>query len=150
MEGSNSNEDMSGASKMDELVCFYNNTLYDNQMGATGGNKMIAVNNLVLGNLLGGFKSFGSFSAAVNNLFYQNGGEDIITFSESVVKEGNIFSVDPLIDKTSFMPAVNSPCLNAGTLDYKSDGKTILEVPAEYFSGAAPDIGAVEITGRGM
>ena len=150
MEGSNTAEDMSGASKMDELVCFYNNTLSGNQMGATGGNKIIALNNLVLNNSLGGFKRFGSFSAAVNNLFFQNGGEDIITFSESVVKEGNIFSADPLINKFTFRPAVKSPCINAGKLNYKSDGETILEVPAEYIYGSAPDIGAVELTGHGI
>lgn len=149
MEGSNSREDMSGASTMDELVLLYNNTLTGNQMGATGGNNIIAVNNVIQGNSLGGLKRFGKYSAVINNLFYQNG-NDLIDFNESVAKDGNIFSVDPLIDETSFMPAVNSPCVNTGKLNYKSDGKTILEVPAEFISGAAPDIGAVEVTGQGM
>src|SRR5690349_11893021 len=42
MEGSKTREDLSGASKMDERVFFFNNTLSGNQMGATGGNQIIA------------------------------------------------------------------------------------------------------------
>lgn len=145
MEGSNSREDMTGASKMDELVLFYNNTLVDNQMGATGGNNIIAVNNLVQGNSLGGFKRFGANSAAINNLFYQNGDQDLIEFNGSVKKEGNIFSVDPLLDKTSFMPAVSSTCIDAGKAKYELYGESFLEVPSEYISGSAPDIGAIEL-----
>src|SRR4030042_741243 len=148
MEGSNSKEDMTGASKMDELVFFYNNTLVDNQMGTTGGNNIIAVNNLVQGNSLGGFKRFGSNSAVINNIFYQNGGEDLIELNESVVKEGNIFSVDPLLDKTSFMPAVSSPCIEAGKAKYELNGESILEVPSVYISGSAPDIGAIELNNQ--
>ncbi len=148
MEGSNTREDMTGASKMDELVLFYNNTLVDNQMGATGGNNIIAVNNLVQGNSLGGFKRFGANSVVINNLFYQNGGEDLIAFNESVTKEGNIFSVDPLLDKTSFIPSVNSPCIDAGEAKYELNGTSILEVPSEYISGSAPDIGAIELNAQ--
>ena len=148
MEGSNTREDMTGASKMDELVLFYNNTLVDNQMGATGGNNIIAVNNLVQGNSLGGFKRFSANSVVINNLFYQNGGEDLIAFNESVTKEGNIFSVDPLLDKTSFIPAVNSPCIDAGKTKYELNSESILEVPSEYISGTAPDIGAIELNAQ--
>ena len=145
MEGSNTSEDLTGTSKMDELVCFYNNTLVDNQMGATGGNNIIAVNNVVQGNSLGGFKRFGINSAIINNLFYLNGGKDFVEINESVIRSGNIFSSDPLLDVTSFIPAVNSPCIDAGKDKYELNGKIILEVTSNYITGNAPDIGAREL-----
>ena len=127
MEGSNTSEDMTGASKMDELVCFYNNTLVDNQMGATGGNNIIAFNNVVQGNSLGGFKRFGLNSAVINNIFYLNGGENLIEMNNSVINSGNILSSDPLLDNKTFVPAVNSPCIDAGIDKYELKSKRILD-----------------------
>jgi hypothetical protein len=147
MEGTNTREDITGATTMDELICFYNNTLINNQMGATGGNNVIAVNNLVQGNSLGGFKKFGRNSAVINNLFFSNGGDDFIEFNEAVIKEGNISSTDPLLDKASFTPAANSPCIDAGRKKYELNGKSFVVIDAKYISGAAPDIGAVESNG---
>ncbi len=148
MEGENTKEDMSGASTMDEFILLYNNTLSGNQMGATGGNNVIAINNVIQGNSIGGLKRFGKNSAIINNLFYLNGSADLIDFNESVIKDGNIFSVDPLLDKSSFMPSAKSPCIDQGKLSYEINGNIILNVPAEYISGTAPDIGAVELTGQ--
>lgn len=144
MEGSRTQEDLTGASKMDELVWFFNNTLVNNQMGATGGNKIIAFNNVVQGNSLGGFKRFGLYSAVMNNLFYLNGGDDFIEFNEAVRKEGNLFSVNPLLDNISFIPSVSSPCINAGISSYNLNENTSIEVASKYISGTAPDIGAIE------
>jgi hypothetical protein len=144
MEGSNTREDLSGASKMDEQVHFYNNTLVDNQMGATGGNNIIAANNVVQGNSSGGFKRFGKNSAIINNLFYENGGDVFIELHAAVTREGNIFSKDPLLDKTSFIPAPNSPGIDAGIEKYELNGNNLLKIPEKYISGSAPDIGAME------
>ncbi len=144
MEGTNTRENIAGATTMDELICLYNNTLVDNQMGATGGNSIIAVNNLVMGNTLGGFKRFGNNSAVINNLFFSNGVEDLINFSESVILEGNIFSSDPYIDNITFVPASNSPCIDAGIKEYSLNGKKLIEIEVKTIKGAAPDIGAIE------
>lgn len=144
MEGTNTRENIAGATTMDELICFYNNTLVDNQMGATGGNSLIAMNNLVMGNTQGGFKKFGKNSAAINNLFFSNGGEDFVEFNESVIREGNIFSADPYMDNITFLPASNSRCIDAGKQNYVLNGKTLIDIDAKYISGTAPDIGAVE------
>jgi hypothetical protein len=144
MEGSNTAEDMSGASKMDEKIYLYNNTLVGNKMGATGGNNILALNNIVFGNESGGFKRFGTGSAIVNNLFYQNGVDDFVELNESVVKNGNIFSMDPLLDNISYVPNINSPCIDAGTKTYELNGNIILEIASEYITGSAPDIGAIE------
>lgn len=144
MEGSNTVENLGGASKMDELVCFFNNTLVGNQMGATGGNHVLAVNNIVQGNKLGGFKRFGKNSAAVNNVFYQNGGDDILEFSPDVIKSENIFSTDPLLDMKTFAPAAGSVCVDAGKEKYPDGTANLVDVAAVDIAGKAPDIGAVE------
>jgi len=146
MEGTNTRENIAGATTMDELICFYNNTLIDNQMGATGGNNLIALNNLVMGNTQGGFKKFGKNSAAINNLFFSNAEKDLVDFAESVIKEGNIFSTDPYMDNITFKPASNSQCIDAGMKNYVQSGKTLIDIDAKYISGTAPDIGAVERT----
>lgn len=143
MDGSGTQEDLTGALKMDELVYLYNNTLVGNKMGATGGKNIIAVNNVVTENELGGFKLFGASSAIVNNLFYQNGVADYIELNEAVVKSGNIFSKDPLLENVSYTPVVNSPCIDAGVASY-ANGAAYLEIASENIIGSAPDIGAVE------
>ncbi|MCK4919637.1 MAG: hypothetical protein KAS71_01245, partial [Bacteroidales bacterium] len=143
MDGSGTIEDLTGALKMDEQVYFYNNTLIGNRMGATGGINIIAANNVVAENELGGFKLFGAGSAILNNLFYNNGVADFIDLNEAVIKNGNIFSKDPLIDNSSYTPIVNSPCIDAGVASYVN-GASILEIASEYIIGSAPDIGAIE------
>jgi hypothetical protein len=147
MGGSNTDEDLSGAPKMDEYVYFYNNTIIGNKMGATGGNKIIALNNIVKGNDLGGFKRFGKNSAVLNNLFYQNGIGDYIELNDAIVKSVNILSMDPLLDNTTLSPGKNSPCINAGKDKYELDGIAILKIDPKYIVGTAPDIGAIEYNG---
>jgi hypothetical protein len=147
MEGSNTREDLSGASKMDEQIFFYNNTIVNNQMGATGGNNIIALNNVVEGNALGGFKRFGRNSAIINNLFYQNGDVDFIELNDAVIKSGNILFKDPLLDKNTFTPAINSPCVNTGMEKYELNGIVLLKIDSNYIVGSAPDIGAIEYKG---
>jgi hypothetical protein len=145
MEGSNTDEDMSGASKMDEFVYFYNNTVVNNQMGATGGNRMIAFNNLVTNNSAGGFKRFGQYSVVKNNLFFNNAGSDMVEFNNMLIKSGNILSADPMINSSTYAPLAYSPCINAGLARIAIAGAADLEVSTEYISGTAPDIGAVEL-----
>ena len=145
MEGSNTREDLSGASKMDEVVWLYNNTLADNQMGATGGNKIIAFNNIVKNNALGGFGMFGPSSVIKNNLFYGNGEPDLVQPDKLVISEGNILSKDPLIDEKTFVPLEGSACIDAGLAKVTATGSGEIEVLIEDIAGSAPDIGAVEL-----
>lgn len=144
MGGKNTREDLTGTSNMDEQVFFYNNTMVGNQMGATGGNNIIAMNNIVMGNELGGFKRFGINSAIINNLFYNNGNEDFVEINELVKKSGNIFSLDPLVNNNTLEPYANSPCIDAGKKSYLHQDKVLLEIAADYIKGSAPDIGAIE------
>lgn len=144
MEGAQTKEDLSGATKMDELVYFYNNTVTGCQMGATGGNRIMAYNNLIVNNSLGGFKMFGAKSVVFNNLFFQNGGDDFIEINPSVIMDGNLLSINPIIDENTLYPAENSPCIDAGISELNPDDTGNFKISPEYIAGKAPDIGAVE------
>lgn len=144
MAGAKTIEDLSGASMMDEQVCFYNNTVLECEMGATGGNHVIAANNIIQANEKGGFKNFGPNSVIINNLFFNNVGESLIKIDSAVLKKGNIFSNDPKIDKKTYMPAPGSPAIDAGIGFYLFEGKEMFRIPKEQISGSAPDLGAIE------
>jgi hypothetical protein len=148
MEGSNTSEDLSGASKMDEKVYFYNNTILENQMGATGGNNVIAINNIIAGNTIGGFKRFGENSAIANNLFHDNKDNNLIEINDSVEQYDNIFEVDPMLDEITLRPGINSPCIDAGLDKFFLDGISVIEITPEEYSDSAPDIGALESNGE--
>ena len=144
MEGAQTKEDLSGASKMDESVLFYNNTLVANAMGATGGNNVVAFNNLVVENTLGGFKLFGAFSFIANNLFFGNGGNDLIGIDKAIEGEGNLYTEDPLINMDSFIPLTGSPCIDGGIIELKTEGRETVNIDSDLIAGEAPDIGALE------
>jgi hypothetical protein len=147
MGGSNTSEDLSGAPLMDEDVYLYNNTFLENEMGATGGNSMFAINNIVAGNTTGGFKLFGANSVIANNLFYNNKNNDLIEINGSAEQYDNLFSKDPLLDEITLLPGINSPCIDAGLGTLTLDGVPVIEISTEAYMGAAPDIGAMETEG---
>ncbi len=144
MEGAQTREDLSGATKMDETVYFYNNTVTGCKIGATGGNKIIAFNNLIIYNSLGGFKKFGPNSVIRNNLFYQNGGNDLVEINSGVIQVENIFTTDPKVNENTLSPMENSPLIDAGVQTFDVAGAENPNVPVEYISGKTPDIGAIE------
>lgn len=144
MEGTNTKENLMGASTMDEQIYFYNNTILNNQIGATGGNCIYAMNNVVVSNELGGFKQFGKGSVIINNLFYQNGFADFIELDKNVMRGSNLLKTAPLLDEKTFAPIANSPCINSGEKYLDLPRKRIIEIDRKCFVGKRPDIGAVE------
>jgi len=144
MEGTNTKENLNGASTMDEQIYFYNNTLSGNQIGATGGNCIYAMNNVVVNNKLGGFKRFGKGSMIINNLFYQNRVADFIELNPNVMSGSNLLETAPLLDEKTFAPSADSPCINSGEKYLDLTGKRIIEIDRKNFVGKKPDLGAVE------
>lgn len=144
MEGTNTKENMGGASTLNEVIYFYNNTIINNQVGATGGNHVYAMNNIVMNNKLGGLKRFGKNSVVANNLFNQNGKNDFVDFNELVTHHSNRFDASPLISENTFEPLTGSPCINSGEKFLVLAGKRIIEIDPKSYSGNKPDIGAVE------
>jgi hypothetical protein len=144
MEGTNTKENTNGASTLDELIYFYNNTLSENQVGVTGGNTIYAMNNVVLNNKLGGFKRFGGKSVVVNNLFSQNGNNNLLECSGHVILPSNLLDVEPKLNVASFMPLAGSPCIDAGEKYLIVNDKRVLKISGSLFNGKKPDLGAVE------
>lgn len=144
MEGTNTKENLNGASTMDETIYFYNNTLFKNQLGATGGNNIYAMNNVVMNNKLGGFKRFGKNSAIIKNLFFQNGDLDFIELNKNVLNRSNLFGISPLLNKDTLTPLADSPCIDAGEKFLVVNGKRVLKISNKSFVGKNPDLGAVE------
>lgn len=144
MEGTNTKENLNGASTMDEMIYFYNNTLFNNQLGATGGNSVNAMNNVVMHNKLGGFKRLGKNSAIINNLFFQNGDLDFVELYENVLNRSNLLGINPLLNENTLTPLVRSPCINGGEKILVVNGKQIIKISNKSFVGKNPDLGAVE------
>ncbi len=147
MEGANTREDLNGASKMDERVFFYNNTTIENEMGATGSNNFIAINNIISGNTTGGLKRIGKSAVVINNLFYNNKDNDFIAFHDAAEKYNNIFATDPVVDEITLKPESGSPCIDAGLDTLILDGIPVIEISPEDYTGSLPDIGAMECNG---
>jgi hypothetical protein len=148
MDGSNTSEDLSGALYMDERVYFYNNTMLENDMGATGGNNIIAINNIVVGNTIGGFKRFGKNSVIANNLFYDNMDHNFIEIDNLAEQYDNMLSDDPLLDEITLMPGNESPAIDAGLDKFIMEEITVIEITSDFYAGSAPDLGAVESIGE--
>jgi hypothetical protein len=148
MGGANTSEDLSGAPLMDERIYFYNNTMLGNDMGATGGNDIIAINNIVSGNTIGGFKRFGKNSIIANNLFYDNMDHDFIEIDNLAEQYDNMLTEDPLLDEITLMPGNDSPAIDAGLDKLILEEITVIEITSDFYSGPAPDLGAVESMGE--
>jgi len=144
MEGGKTVEDHSGASLMDEYVYLYNNTILDNEVGVTGGNRIIAINNIILNNTLGGFKGFGQNSVIINNLFFNNNASDLIAIAKNATVKKNIYSKDPLINVDNYSLRATSPCVDSGIKKYMKNGKYLMNLSKETYRGMMPDIGAIE------
>lgn len=145
MEGAKTAENLEGASKMDEPVYFFNNTIINNRMGATGGNTIYAFNNVIVNNKEGGFKQFGKNSIIRNNIFYNNGGPNFIEFSEDAVVMNNIFNKNPQINPKNFGLFEGSPAIDAGLKEFIVNGKTAIRIPENNITGSGVDLGAIEI-----
>lgn len=148
MEGAKTREDLIGASKMDEKVYFYNNTIIENKIAATGGNNIIAANNIVVDNALGGFKRFGKNSVIANNLFFKNNNADLIEIDQSAIKKNNLFDKDPFLNKSTFTLDAKSPAINYGIEKLVVNKQTLFVISPDLFTGVSPDLGAVEVNNK--
>lgn len=131
MSGGRTVEDMEGTGKMDEKVYFYNNTIAYNQMAATGGTHMTAINNVVYQNTLGGFKHFGKQSALINNLFYDNNGADLIEVDTNAMILPTVASFGTKTSLTDLEAIMGESKLLSPKADYSSAGNDLVVSKAE-------------------
>jgi TolB protein len=158
MPDQNTVEDYSGADII-EAIRVYNNTFYGNDYGISGGDNLVAFNNIISNSITKGVwrvqGPVGSNSVAAHTLFYNNG----IDADQSDLGAGNLIGQDPLFesvpnpgpdntwftvddDFSGLVLRIGSPAIDAGVTQYlANNGEAIPPGPITNFIGLAPDLG---------
>jgi len=138
MDKGDTMEDYRGAS-IPEPIHLFNNTLIGNDHGLTGGDNLIALNNLFVDSVNIGVKRVDGGSIAAYNLFWNNGSD----YWRSNIDRGTSLFADPLLDAEHHL-LPGSPAIDAGTAHFEWGGTTVLALPDSAYHGAAPDLGRFE------
>ncbi len=136
----NTVENYQGAN-LKERVGVYHNTFDGNDHGITGGDSLVAVNNIFVRTTNIAVKDVGAGSIAAYNLFFANGTDD----SQSNIDAATTFSGDPLLSADRRL-SDGSPAIDAGTASFEHHGQIVWSRNAADYDGEAPDLGAFEST----
>jgi Right handed beta helix region len=131
-------EDYRGAS-IPERVTVINNTIWGNNYGVTGGDNLVAVNNIVGNNRTLGLKNVDGRSIVAYSLFWANGSRA----RSSNVDAATTRSADPMFG-AGFRLTAGSPAIDAGTPRFVWRGQTVLDLAPSNYAGPAPDLGRYE------
>ena len=157
MPNANTLEDYSGADVV-EAIRVFNNTFYGNDYGVSGGDNLVAFNNIIASSLnVGAWRvqgPDGANSVVAYTLFHNNR----LDADQSALGIGNI-SGDPLFvaapnpgpdgvwetvddDFSGLVLGSGSPAIDKGVTQYVAvNGEPIPPNPITGFTGAAPDLG---------
>lgn len=157
MPNANTLEDYSGADVV-EAIRVFNNTFYGNDYGVSGGDNLVAFNNIIASSLnVGAWRvqgPDGANSVVAYTLFHNNR----LDADQSTLGVGNI-SGDPLFvaapnpgpdgvwetvddDFSGLVLGSGSPAIDKGVTQYVAvNGEPIPPNPITGFTGAAPDLG---------
>ncbi len=138
MDNGETIEDYWGAS-IPERIHVFNNTFSGNRYALTGGDNLIALNNLFVNSTVLGLKNVDAGSLAAYNLFWNNGA----SYQSSNIDLATTWFTDPLLDAT-YQLLPGSPAIDAGTAHFEWNGTTVLDLPPSAYSDSAPDLGAYE------
>lgn len=138
MGNQNTRETREGAS-IPERILVLNNTFVGNDFGLTGGDSLVALNNLFVGHPDTAMKKVDGASTAAYNLFWNNGTD----IDSSNVDSTVTFFADPLLT-SEFELESGSPAIDAGVALFIWQGDTVLNLSSMSYSGSAPDLGAIE------
>jgi hypothetical protein len=138
MDNSDSGEDFRAASIL-EPVHVLNNTFVGHSHGISGGDNVVALNNLFVGISEFALKNVDGGSIAAYNAFWGNGSDNL----GSTQDLPTTLLADPRLDANQeLLPG--SPAVDAGTAFFEWQGQTVLDLQASEFSGSAPDLGRFE------
>lgn len=137
-----SREDFQGA-RLAERIYLYHNTFVGNDHGVTGGDNVIALNNIFAGTARVALKHLRGRSIAAHNLFFANGTD----FVESNADRSTSIGADPLLD-ADHRPSRRSPAIDAGTAYFEWNSEVVLNRGPGQYGGFAPDLGAFEPAAR--
>ena len=141
LDGGTTIEDYRAASIRERITVFHN-TFVRNNHGISGGDNLIALNNILVGHFLG-MKNVDGGSVASHNLFWGN----TTNTSGSVVQTS--FIADPQLDANYGLQA-SSPAIDVGVAHFVWNGDVVMDQPSGAYQGSAPDLGWKEAsTGSG-
>jgi len=138
MSDGNTTEDYEGASVL-ETIWLFNNTFSGNDYGLTGGDSLIAVNNIFVGHPGMASKNVDGGSIVSYDLYWNNGTD----LENCNVDINNILFSDPLLD-SQFHLLPMSAAIDAGTALFLWEEDTVLNIPAGGYHGLVPDLGVYE------
>ena len=139
MDNGESNEDFRAAN-IPERIYLINNTFEGNPYGLSGGDNLIALNNMFINSTTLALKNVDADSVAAYNLFWNNAAD----IEGSNVDSNTTLFGNPLLDANGQLQQ-DSPAIDAGVAYFEWNGETILELPQSAFSGNAPDLGTFEV-----
>jgi hypothetical protein len=137
MDNGQSNEDFRAAS-IRERIHVFQNTFVGNDHGISGGDNLIALNNIFQDHVLA-LKNVDGDSIASYNLFWDNATD----FQGSSVDPATTLFVDPLLDENAHL-GPTSPAIDAGVARFEWRGEVVLDQAPSSYLGAAPDLGWLE------
>ena len=129
------------AADIPERIEVINNTVVNNHYGITGGDSLLALNNIIVGTKKIALKQVDGNSVLAFNLLWENG---IDNDGSNTEKKSTILK-NPKIDSNHHL-LVGSPGADAGTSLYRRGKAVLLEIPRTSYTGNAPDLGAFELT----
>jgi DNA-binding beta-propeller fold protein YncE len=138
MDNGETKEDFRGAS-IPERIHVFNNTFVNNNYALTGGDNLIALNNIFVGSPHLALKNVNGNSIAAYNLFWQNGTD----YQNSNMDAMHTLLENPHLD-TNYRLLPGSPAIDAGTAFFTWHSEVVLDLPPSAYSGSAPDLGAFE------
>jgi hypothetical protein len=158
MPNANTLEDYSGADTV-EAVRVFNNTFYGNDFGISGGDNLVAFNNIIVNSVnIGAWKVqglAGANSIVAYTLFHNNR----LDADQSTIGTGIITGSDPLFvaapnpgpdgvwetvddDFSGLVLQSVSPAIDKGVVQFvAANGEPVPPNPITGFTGAAPDLG---------
>ena len=127
------------AASMPERIHVFNNTFDGNKYAITGGDNLIAVNNIISNSTTLGLKNIDAASIVAHTLFWNNAQDQVGSNMDlATTNSGNPFYTP------SFGLGVGSPAIDAGTATFTHNGETVLTIPLSGYTGSAPDLGRFE------
>lgn len=142
MDNGDSEQDFRAAS-IPERIHLINNTFLDNPYAVTGGDNLIALNNLFVNSSTLALKNVDGDSIVAYNLFWNNA---VDSEGSNVDAETTLFA-SPELD-AEYGLQLGSPAIDAGIPHFEWNGEVVLDLGAEAFLGPAPDLGAFETDPR--
>lgn len=139
MDNEETGEDFRAAS-VKERVYVLNNTFIGHDYGISGGDNVVAVNNIFANTVNYALKNVDGNSLVDFSLFWNNGTHHV----GSHVGANILLDQDPRLTPQYHLGA-GSPAINRGVAYFEHLGRVVIDYPADSYQGPAPDLGAYEL-----